>query len=115
MASAKVATKAAADDRTDMVIPHLCALQAAAPGFPWAAAQYGATAWWPPSSRDPEEPTARFARRESHDAPRKPHRQSTRLRPCVEWDSYGQLRRTRPAVGQASSARRHGARPPYRT
>src|SRR5262249_4923445 len=38
MASAKIATKAAADDRTDMVIPHLCALQAAAPAFRYAAA-----------------------------------------------------------------------------
>src|SRR5215471_3022259 len=46
-------------------------------------AEHGATAWWPPSIRDPEEPFNRPIR--------KAYRQSTRVGTCVDVHQFGEI------------------------
>src|SRR5262249_54009871 len=113
MASAKVATKAAADDRTDMVIPpSMCAASLSSLIFLRSGREYGATAWWPPSIRDSEEPFSRPIRTQAYcplratikpRPPSKPYQQSRRVRTCVDWDAVAQSWHRRPAFGLGSA------------
>src|SRR5262245_18403733 len=113
MASAKVATKAAADDRTDMVIPpSMCAasrssLISLSSGRAWCDRMVAAVN---PPSRGAYEPahmnaSLLAASREDKvtHPPSKAYQQSTRAQTSVDWDAVAQFWHRRPAYGLGSA------------
>ena len=95
--------------------PLMCAASRSSRTSLGSGREYGATAWWPPSIRDPEEPLNRPIRTQGcgrlrtkikSRPPRKAYQQGTRVQTRVDWDTAAQFWHSRPAFGPSSATHR---------